>query len=163
MGECPRQDGLWSSPENLRSCNRIAKDRVDEHPPPVVRKEDQDLLLHLAHFDDVFPPHPLPALAEKLEQAVLVLHAEVGKVDVIAVLQDRGDDGAEEEKDEADHRQRLVVLRVRGQIHEENRSGREGGCAGNDARDGGAIKNEELVFVHRVSTENAERRTKNSE
>src|ERR1043166_2302018 len=102
MGERSRQDGLWSSPENLRSCNRIAKDRVDEHPPPVVRKENQDLLLHLAHFDDVFPEHPLPALAEELEEPVLILHPEVGEVDVIAVLQDRGDDCAEEEKEETD-------------------------------------------------------------
>src|SRR5262245_59971193 len=63
-GERPRHNGVWRAPENLVPGNRIAKDGVDQHAPPVAREQDQHLLLDLADLHDVLPPHPPPTLAE---------------------------------------------------------------------------------------------------
>src|SRR5258708_38867507 len=101
---------MGSSLQDLVSSNRVAKNRIDQHPPAIAREENQHLPADLAHLDDVLPAHPPAVLPEPRENAVLVHDADLAEKDVIAVLHDRGDERAEEQQDERRERQELHLL-----------------------------------------------------
>ena len=93
-------------------------------------------------------------LAEQPQQGVLILQADVAEVDVIAVLHHGSRDRAEEQQNQADHRQRLVVGGMLGEVHEEDRRRPERRRARHDPRHGRALEHENAVGIHRFISHN---------
>src|SRR5947207_11707393 len=105
--ERPRKNRVWRPSENLVSCNRIAKDRVHQNAAAVGRQQNQNLAFDFPHLDDVFPPQPAASSAEERQKLVLIEHAVVADVNMVAVLHRRRGQGAEEEENEAGEREEV--------------------------------------------------------
>src|ERR1044071_1427320 len=138
---------MRGAPENLVLSNRVAKDRVDQHPPPVRGEQHQDLPLDFADLHDLLPAQPPPRLPEPRQHAVLVHHAVVAEIDVVAVLHRRRGERAEEKQHQHRERERLDLLRAVREVVEHQRRRGERRRAGDEPRDGRAVEAEDAAHA----------------